>query len=482
MIDGTDVTERAAAATLSAELPAYQADQDRDGAAGNGRGDTATAASPRVPEAIRRRLSVEIPGRPWVGWLSTVVIAAIAGILRFVDLGFPSTKIFDEVYYASEGAELLQHGVEWRADPDPTLPGYGDYVVHPPLGKWMIAAGIKIFGDNSYGWRFAGAVVGTLAVLILARTARRMFRSTVLGCTAGLLMALDGMQLVLSRTAILDIFLMFWVLVAFACLVVDRDVRRRRWLRLMEAGLDPTVPGAAGRPRLSWSGVPWWRLGAAVAAGAACGVKWSGIFFVPVFLLLVLVWEAGTRRIAGVARPWRDTIIDESAWIGLFLVIMLGAYLASWTGWFVTDTGWKRHWLASHGKPEPFIIGALQNLWEYHREVYAFHAQLDDKHQYQSWPWQWLLLGRPVAFYYNGDPVCGATSCSAEIILLGTPALWWSFIPALLAMGWFGVSRRDWRAPAIALGAAAGILPWFYYQAKHRTMFYFYAIPSEPFL
>ncbi|MBX6749912.1 MAG: phospholipid carrier-dependent glycosyltransferase, partial [Micromonosporaceae bacterium] len=48
---------------------------------------------------------------------------------------------------------------------------------------------------------------------------------------------------------------------------------------------------------------------------------------------------------------------------------------------------------------------------------------------------------------------------------------------------WFGISRRDWRALPIGAGAAAGILPWFYYDiADDRTMYYFYALPAEPFL
>ena len=56
------------------------------------------------------------------------------------------------------------------------------------------------------------------------------------------------MEFVLSRTALLDIFLMFFILAAFGCLVMDRDQRRRRWLRAMEDGLDPTGPGGpAGR-------------------------------------------------------------------------------------------------------------------------------------------------------------------------------------------------------------------------------------------
>src|SRR6202034_181628 len=96
----------------------------------------------------------------------------------------------------------------------------GEYVAHPPLGKIMIAVGEWAFGLTPVGWRFAVAVVGSLAVLMTARIARRMTRSTLLGCAAGLLLALDGLELVLSRTAILDIFVMFWVLAAFGLLVL----------------------------------------------------------------------------------------------------------------------------------------------------------------------------------------------------------------------------------------------------------------------
>jgi dolichyl-phosphate-mannose-protein mannosyltransferase len=70
----------------------------------------------------------------------------------------------------------------------------------------------------------------------------------------------------------------------------------------------------------------------------------------------------------------------------------------------------------------------------------------------------------------------------AEVLLLGTPALWWSLLPALAGLAWFGVTRRDWRAGAIGAAVAAGILPWFYFELKHRTMYYFYALPAEPFL
>jgi dolichyl-phosphate-mannose--protein O-mannosyl transferase len=196
-----------------------------------------------------------------------------------------------------------------------------------------------------------------------------------------------------------------------------------------------------------------------------------------------MVWEVGARRSAGRRRPVLDTFLDEIGWLVLSGVLIAMTYIASWSGWLFTNDGYFRHFRRDTGQSEPPVIGALQNLWHYHSEALRFHSGLTTTHTYQSEPWQWLLLGRPVAFYYSGDVPCGAPPCSSEVLLLGTPLLWWSFIPALLALIWFAVARRDWRAWAILLTAAAGILPWCYYAlADNRTMFYFYAAPSEPFL
>ena len=204
---------------------------------------------------------------------------------------------------------------------------------------------------------------------MITRIGRRMFRSTVLGCVAGLLMALDGFQLVLSRTAILDIFVLFFALAAFGCLVLDRDARRRA-LAAGDGERARSDPAAAGpsRPRLTWAGVPWWRLAAGVMLGCGCAVKWSVIWYVPLFMLLVYLWEANLRKTVGVAHPWRDAFLDEIGWIVLMGVLVVVTYLASWTGWFLTDDGWKRHYLRDQlGQHEYPVIGALQNLFYYHQ-------------------------------------------------------------------------------------------------------------------
>jgi len=437
----------------------------------------AAAAQPGkslVPDIVRRRL-----GRPAVPrldfWVALALITLIGGALRYIGLAHPKEKIFDELYYADEAQDLLRKKVEWNFDDNTP-----EYVVHPPLGKWMIAIGEKAFGYNSFGWRIMPMIVGTLIIVMTMIIAQRLFRSTILAAAAGLLVSLDGMEFVLSRSALLDIFLLFWIVASFLCLVLDRESRRNRLLKALEGGLDPTRPGRENRPRL---GVPWWRIAAALCIGAACGVKWSGMWYVFAFLFLVFIWEVGARRSAGVVHAWRDTFLDESLSLIVFVAIAIVVYTATWTGWFISDDGYFRHWYAdTHHLAHDRWFDPLVNLWHYHVEAYHFHVTLVTKHQYQSWPWQWLLLGRPVAFYWSPAAGCGASSCAAEILLLGTPLLWWSFIPALAGMVWLGIARRDWRTVPIGVGVVAGIVPWFWSELDDRTMFYFYALPAEPFL
>jgi dolichyl-phosphate-mannose-protein mannosyltransferase len=114
--------------------------------------------------------------------------------------------------------------------------------------------------------------------------------STLLGVVAGLLLCFDGMQLVLSRLALLDIFLAFFVLLAVHCLVADRDwMRLRGWSR-------PARPGRVGPVPLFRP----WLLAAGVSFGLACGTKWTRVYPLAAFGVLVWLWSAGARRSFGV--------------------------------------------------------------------------------------------------------------------------------------------------------------------------------------
>src|SRR5581483_9222581 len=135
--------------------------------------------------------------------------------------------------------------------------------------KWMIAIGEWMFGATPFGWRFMPALIGTLSVLVIARIGRRLTGSTLLGCAAGLLLALDGLELVTSRTAILDIFIMFWILCAFGCMLVDRDTSRAKLAEKLEAVKDAPFGARFSSPFGGPAGAGlgpfvfhWWRIAA----------------------------------------------------------------------------------------------------------------------------------------------------------------------------------------------------------------------------
>ena len=118
------------------------------------------------------------------GWIMTAVVSALAAVTRFLNLQSPTdagTPIFDEKHYAPQAWQMLHNsGIEDN-------PGFG-LVVHPPLGKQLIAIGEAVFGYNGFGWRFSVALLGVAMVAIVARTVRRISRSTLIGGIAGLLL------------------------------------------------------------------------------------------------------------------------------------------------------------------------------------------------------------------------------------------------------------------------------------------------------
>ena len=343
------------------------------------------------------------------------LIITFALILRLWRLNLPTGYIFDEVYYAKNANSLIRNGVELNAQ------GQAEFIVHPPLGKWLIGIGIKVFGNDEFGWRISAAVIGTLSVVLIYLITKELFKSVFLSNVAAALMALDGLALVMSRVALLDIFLMFFILLAFYFLI-----KNDLWL-------------------------------SGVAIGLAAATKWSAIFLIPFFILLTL----------------NSLQIEPVKWVkraAQFIFMPALIYLISWSGWIFTGSGWDRQSGSN----------VFTSLWKYHTAILDFHRNLVETHSYAANPWSWLILGRPTSFFYETPNSCGANTCSQEILAIGTPILWWAGIFAIaLTFGLF-VAHRDRISTVILAGIAGTYLPWFLIQG--RTTFYFYAISILPFL
>ena len=442
----------------------------------------------------------------WSGWGGPLLVTLMAGVMRFYHLGSPKAVIFDETYYAKDAWALVHRGFEVNWDKNANdlilqhnghipIPTDAAYVVHPPVGKYVIGLGELIFGFNPFGWRFMTALLGTLAILMLCRIGRRLFRSTFLGCVAGVMMSLDGLAFVMARTSLLDGVLMFFVVAAFGCLLLDRDRARAKLAAALPIDADGRVrPDAHIADTLSLGWRPW-RWMAGLTLGLAMATKWNGMFYAAAFVVMAVLWDVGSRKVAGASKPYAAVLKHD---VGLAFIstapVAISVYVLSWLGWILSPAngtgGYFRNWAATDGKGgfwSQYMPDWARSLWHYEHEVYEFNVGLHSPHTYMSNPWSWLVDGRPVSYFYespspgaDGCPASAGEKCAREVLAIGTPLLWWAACFALLYVLWRWAFRRDWRAGAIACGVAAGYLPWFMYQ--DRTIFFFYSIVFLPFL
>lgn len=443
----------------------------------------------RVDALLRRATTFRA-----ASWIAPLVVTILAGILRFWNVGHPHAIVFDETYYVKDAWSQwnLGYAATW---PDGADQRFADgetglydtepsFAVHPPLGKYLIGAGMAMFGPtSSFGWRFAVALAGTLAVLVLYAVAWQLSRSIVFSTVASGLIAIDGLAIVMSRVAILDILLTLFVLLMVWFVLVDR---RRHLDRLAQA---MQRRDAAGRA-LWWGPVLWWRpwlFAAGIAGGAACGVKWSGAWVLGALGLYAVVSDALARRRLGVFFWPADAVRQGAVAFIAFVPVAVVVYVTSWIGWLSTDGGYGRH--AVDGTPAQgfwsWVPLPLQNLWHYHETIYTATAQITSSHPYASPAWQWPLLLRPTSMYVgntaNGVDGCvSARGCIEILYSMPNPILWWLGVLAVLWLAVHGIRTRDWRTGIVLVGVGATYVPWLFY--PERTIFQFYTVLILPFL
>ncbi|MCA1983164.1 dolichyl-phosphate-mannose--protein mannosyltransferase [Nocardioides nematodiphilus] len=504
-----------------------------------------TALGRPVPSAWRRATARATDEDPVISWVISIAITVMAFLMRIWHLGIPHLFAFDETYYAKDGWSLLHYGYARNAvtdadklilagttDPSKVFsPDGAEMIVHPEVGKWLIALGEKAFGMDPFGWRIAAAVIGSLMILVLIRLVRRMTGSTMLGAVAGLLLAFDGLEFVLSRLALLDIFGAFFILLAVHFMVMDRD-----WLRAKMARLTPTQVPYVGAG--AWGPVrkllfrPW-LLAAGITWGLAIGTKWDAAYPLAAFGLLYVAWCAGARRMFGVLWSMPKALLADGITAFVHLVVVAAiVYTGTWTGWLMNhrvyeeslsstqytqftgsghcDPKNKTTFVADNPDPHakwptaataktPMPTGLdrvtvpLRSLWYYHQDVFTFHTHFLNcaTHTYASHPAAWPLLNRPVGVAADTGIKPGAVSdgetcqaptgdtCLRQVLLLGTPVLWWGGALALIAALILWVGARDWRYGVAVVGALSTWLPWLQY--ADRPIFSYYAISMIPF-
>ena len=509
MLSAQEPQEASTWAEESGEAPRWSAVEDSTSQAEGGAGpsgvESASGPHPaagRSEDELRNRLGLQ--PKDWSlsaavrlnGWIATAVTGVLAALMRFIGLSHPHSLMFDEIYYVKDAYALWHNGYEstWASKSDELfargnfsgLTHEGSFVVHPQLGKWLIGLGMQLFGpESSFGWRFMPALAGVATVVLLTRLTLRLTRSPLLAGLAGLLLAIDGVNLTESRIGLLDVFIGFFATLTVYCLVRDREWSRERIARdLAGTAVGHLAPRGHLRP---------WLLATGAAAGLTCSIKWSGLYLLAAVGILVVVWDT-TALYRVKARVWLlEGVIARG--IGAFLRLVpvaFAVYVASWWSWFTHQGAYEHGWAAAQRAARgtvarSWLPDSLNDLVEYHLVAYHFHVNLESTHPYMSKPISWLVQWRPTSFYFpTGDQLagqsCGDPRCVQAITSIGNIPVWWAAIVALVfVVVVLAFENRDWRAWAALIGYVGLYLPWLFLY-RNRTIFTFYTVAFVPFV
>lgn len=351
--------------------------------------------------------------------------------------------IFDEIYHARTAYEYL-NGM------------YSYENTHPPLGKLLIAAGIKMFGMTPFGWRFMGALFGVLMIPVFYLLARRLLRDrTVFVVLTTILFTFDFMHFTQTRIATIDVFVTFFNLLSFYFMAVYLS-------------MEPYTQKL--RKQFLWLGLSGASMGLAIAS------KWTGIYSA-CGLAVVFFVSVGfrLREYAGAKKDPEgefdaiscQTIVKTvPSWlwktglfcVGAFLLVPALIYMLSYLPF---EDGVTQGLL-------PKLLRNQQTMWNYHKNLVA-------QHYYSSAWYQWPVIYKPILYYskqLGNDMVEGISA-------MGNPLVWWVGIPAFFYMLVRAFTKKDKNAVFLLIAFLAQFLPWI---PVTRLTFIYHYFPSVPFL
>ena len=376
----------------------------------------------------------------------------------------PHGQVFDEIYFPVDAYDDVK-GIQscrpsmvrdlFGAHPDGACQ-FNYFDPEPPLAKMFIGAGEWGYGwyrahfegatgdyidlgFNTFGWRIAVCIFGSLCIPMMYLFARRLWPNRLFALAAATLVCFDGMFFLQSRIGMIDIFPIFFILLGYFLYLVHIQSRTR----------------FASVSTLFLLGIT---LGVGIAS------KWIVLaaYATIVFLLVVRfvrrnvdiqvgsprspIWSWGRGEGPAIAGgvPWQAYL--PLAVVAL-VVIPAAIYLGSWYPFFARGQ-----------------FHTLADLIDYQKASFAYHATLTATHPYGSPWWSWPFLSRPVLYYaeYTGlgtDQFTGQPLISL-IENLGNPWIWWTSLPCVVALPYFIVRHRSFPATVILIGFITQYLPW----------------------
>ncbi|RKP45831.1 phospholipid carrier-dependent glycosyltransferase [Cohnella endophytica] len=343
---------------------------------------------------------------------------------------YRNSMYFDEIYHGRTAYEFVE-----------LIEPYEN--THPPLGKVLLAIGVKMFDMTPYGWRFMAAVFGTLMVPVFYAAAKGMFARTRYAFLATALLVLEGFHLVHSRMANVDIIgVTFTIIMFYAMYRYGETMWRNGGFR-------------RGLGYLALSGFFF---------GAASAVKWNYMYggaglAILFFVALMRRWREG--RLAGDRKTAKRLILTFMASVILFVAVPVAVYTVSYVPYLKATKA----------------DDSYKDLWQYQKNMYHYHKGVKEAHPYASKWYTWPLMIRPV-WYYGGKDLHKGDAQS--IAAIGNPIIWWGGLAALLASWLLGARRRDRIVFTLGVAYLSFYVPWMV--APRSITFLYHYFPMVPLL
>ncbi|NHC36184.1 dolichyl-phosphate-mannose--protein mannosyltransferase [Scytonema millei] len=358
---------------------------------------------------------------PWLA-IAMVAVFAFSASLRFWQLSRFNTLVFDEVYYAKFANNYLTQTQFFNAHPP-----LSQYIIaiamwlgsHMPIDR-DIANGLTGSLHSPWSYRWLNALTGSFVPLVVGGIAYQLSDRRSYAVIAAIFAAADGLFLVESRYALNNIYLViFGLLGHWFLLIALKAPKKKRYLWLTLAG---------------------------TGFGASAAIKWNGLgFLLGAYLCWIVAWIVKRTRETRKQRSNNQqltinnqlpttnyqlpTLIEIAFYLG---VIPVAIYSISWI--------------------PHLMLNPTPNFWEMQREILFYHQRIGsgaDVHPYCSRWYTWLLMLRPVAYFYKTTisldesvPVVGPSipEASAKVIYdvhaMGNPILWWFSAVAILYAVW----------------------------------------------
>ena len=349
---------------------------------------------------------------------------------------FMNSAYFDEIYFPRTAYEILNKMTIYET-------------THPPLGKLIIAVGIKLFGMTPFGWRVMGTLFGIAMLPLMFFLAKKVLKDERLAVLATALFACDFMHFSLTRIGTVDTYLVFFIMLTFLFLCEYTERAGNTALKTLRR-VSPLVLSG-------------------VCFGLGCATKWNVAFTAAgILAVILLTWRRVVKAQPASgknAKPqrgiaWRRIGVDFLVCLVAFIVIPAVIYVVS----FIPQAYWF------HG---PFIKSVI-NMQEF---MFGYHSQLEASHSFSSPAWSWPIIMKPL-WVYN-DREAGAYGLTGAINIMGTPIIWWLGLAAVLATIVWAFVKRTRAAVFISISYATQYVFWFFVT---RAIFIYHYFASVPFM